>query len=240
MFMRKGSKRKAPSSWKGGKKGGFKKRRGFGAAGGSLAITSPFGPSAVQYGAGKGLTDQAILYKTVGIPGRVGVKLRTTYSGTLVSTSGAFTNGGMASLNSVNDPANAQGSILAGGHTNWFGASGSTQDGLYRQYMVTAAKLKITVTGTTSITIPTRFGIRFLPSGQASAANANAFAANRLSKVTLVNQVSHGHANQKTLSLYATIAQVAADSMASVAYDDTYSAASLANPTSLCVCDYFI
>jgi len=239
MFMRKGTKRKAGSSWKGGKRG-FKKRRGFGSSGGIRAITSPFGPSSVQFGAGKGITDQAILYKTTGIPGRLGLKFRTSYSGTLTSTNGAFTNGGLASINSLFDPANASGAILAGGHANWFGASGSSSDGLYRLYIVTAAKIRIQLFPGTANTIPVNFGIRFLPTGQQAAASANAFMANRNAKQISVPSLNSGAAGKTFLSNYATIAECASDSMASVAYDDTYSAISTANPSSLIVCDYFI
>jgi len=237
MFMRK---RKAVGSAKGAKKRGFKKRRGFGSGGGIRAITSPWGPSTVQFGAGKGLTDQAILYKTTGIPGRLGVKFRTSYSGTLTSTSGAFTNSGLASINSLFDPANAQGSILAGGHANWFGASASSADGLYRLYIVTAARLKITLFPGTTNTIPVNFGMRFLPTGQQAAASANAFMANRNAKQCTVASLSGGAASPKILSIYATVAECASDSMASVAIDDTYSAISTASPASLIVADCFI
>jgi len=239
MFMRKGSKRKASSSWKGGKKGGFKKRRGYGTAGGSLAITSPFGPSAVQFGAGKGITDQAVLYKTVGSPGRICLKFRTSYSGTLTSTSGAFNNTGLAILNSCWDPAGASGSIISGGSTSWFGATPSSNDGLYISYMVTAAKLRLFLNAATANTVPVNVGIRFLAGSAQAAGSSNSFMATNLSRQTCVG-LPAGGAGQRMLSMYASIPQVMSDSMASVAYDDTYSALSNATPTSQANCDCFV
>lgn len=239
MFMRKGTKRKAGASWK-GSKGGFKKRKGFGSGGGIRAISSPFGPSSVQFGAGKGITDQAVLYKTVGVPGRIALKLRTSYSGTLTSTSGAFTTGGIAIPNSCFDPAGAQGSIRAGGFTSWMGTTPTSTDGLYMYYAVTAFKLRLWIQGTTSTTISTNVGIRFLDASAQAAASSSDFMAGPLSRQTVVAQVSTGYGNQKVLSLYATTAQVASDVMASVAFDNTYAALSNANPASQCNADYFI
>jgi len=239
MYMRKGTKRKASRSWKGGKSGGFKKRRGFGSSGGSLALTSPFGPSSVQYGAGKGITDQAVLYKTVGTPGRLMTKFRTSYSGTMQSASGAFTTGGVAIPNSLFDPAGAQGSIKAGGWTSFFGTSPTSADGLYFSYMVTAAKLTIWFNAATANTVPVNVGIRFLPgSGQAAASSAD-FMTTQHAKQTCVGLPAGGQ-GQRVISVYASIAQVMSDVMASVAYDDSFSALSNASPASQVNADYFV
>jgi len=239
MFMRKGSKRKASSSWKGGKKGGFKKRRGFGPSSGSVALTNPFGPSSVQYGAGKGITDQAVLYKTIGSPGRLMMKFRTSYSGSLQSASGAFTSGGIAIPNSLFDPAGAQGSIKAGGWTSWFGTSPTSADGIYYSYMVTAAKLKVYFNAATANTIPVNVGLRFLPGSGQVAASASDFMTSNFAKQNCVGLPAGGQ-GQRVISIYASIAQVMSDVMASVAYDDTFSALSNATPTSQVNADYFV
>lgn len=232
MFQRKGTKRKASGK---GRRGGFKKRRGFGSSRGP-SYSSPFGPSAVQFGAGKGITDQAVLYKTIGVPGRICLKLRTTYSGSLSSASGAFSIGNMAKLNSCNDPAGAQGSIVCGGYQSWFGTGPSTNDGVYSSYIVTAAKMRVWFNAATANTVPVNVALRFKANVASFAASFNDNSAQPLVVQTCVGLPAGGQ-GQKMLSQYATIAQVMSDTMATVAYDDSYAADSISDPASLCTCD---
>lgn len=232
MFQRKGTKRKA--SYK-ARRGGFKKRRGFGSRGGPSYL-SPFGPSAVQYGPGKGITDQAILYKTVGIPGRLMLKLVTSYSGALSSTSGAFSTGNLSKINSLNDPAGASGSIVCGAYYNWFGTSPTSNDGIFSSYIVTAARMKVWLNAGTANTVPVNVAIRFKSYLAGSPVTFTEATANPMVKQTCVGLPAGGQ-GQKVLSLYATIAQVMSDSMATVAYDDSFAALSNADPATLAQCD---
>lgn len=232
MYQRKGTKRKA--SFK-GRRGGFKKRRGFGSSRGPSYL-SPFGPSTVQYGAGKGITDQAILYKTVGSPGRICLKFRTAYSGSLTSSSGAYSDGNMAKLNSVFDPAGAQGSIKSGPFLSWFGTGPSTTQGLYLSYIVTAAKIRVWFNAKSDNTVPVNVGLRFKANSANFAADFNSFQGTPNSCMTCVGLPGGGQ-GQKMLTKYATIANVMCDSMATVAYDDAFAALSDADPASLATCD---
>lgn len=232
MFQRKGTKRKASGK---GRRGGFKKRRGFGSSRGP-SYSSPFGPSAVQYGAGKGITDQAILYKTVGVPGRICLKLRTTYSGSLTSTSGAYAEGNLCKLNSCNDPAGAQGSIKCGGYFSWFGSGPNAEDGIYSSYIVTAAKIRVWFNAASANTVPVNVGLRFTSSLTAFASDFNTFSGQPMVVQNCVGLPAGGH-GQKVLGKYATIAQVMSDSMATVAYDDSYAALMNADPASLALCN---
>lgn len=235
MPPKKGTKRKASGK---GRRGGFKKRRGFGSSGGS-SYASPFGPTAVQYGGGKGITDQAILYKTIGVPGRICLKLRTTYSGSLTSTLGAYSEGNMAKLNSCFDPAGAQGAIKCGGYYSWFGTGPTNEDGVYSSYIVTASKIRVWFNAATANTVPVNIGLRFTNNLTAFASSFNGFSGNPQVVQTCVGLPAGGQ-GQKMLSQYATTAQTLCDSMASVSYDDTFAALMNADPATLALCQVAI
>lgn len=237
MFRKKGTKRRWSSKDGSSRKGGFKRRKGYGPSRGPF-LTGPFGPAASQFGAGKGITDQAILYKTLGVPGRIALKLRSSYSGVLTSTSGGFNHSdSLAYINSVNDPAGTVGSIKPAGYVNWFGTNSGTGDGVYTSYIVTAARMKLHCFAAAANTVPVNVGIRFKTATALAPASSNEFQGNSLSRCSTVGLP--GAKGEVTLILYATVAQVASESMATVAIDDSFASLSDANPASLLHCAVF-
>lgn len=212
---------KRKSSSKGGKGGNKRRKTSY------LGASSPWFTSggSSSYGL-RGRPSQVRVPGNIGVAGRAFVKLKTTYTASFTSTSGAFTTFRIAKLNSVFDPTGTLTSITAVGSTQW--------NAQYHSYVVHGFALKLTFPSASSQVSGFMLGAHPCANLQTAPSNFYEAAGQPFAK-TMVQGEGTSSTPRSIRWPYMSIGQVIGQPKQTIAYDATFAAQVTADPATLVV-----